>query len=98
MYLENPDNQVFTLHSHKLNNYFRDEKNKNLIKFLNQEAKLRITDENFNSGEMFCAKYSIDSNWYRVKYIRQNKTTDDVNKFISINGFYIIILDFGIVH
>lgn len=41
-----------------------------LFKKLNETTRNKLTNDSYVKSNLFCAKYYIDSRWYRVKFIK----------------------------
>lgn len=65
-YLQSSNNQKFNETMIEINQYL--EKNSNTVN-LNEIVRV-MNDDQYIRTHLFCAKYSIDNVWYRVKVLR----------------------------
>lgn len=57
--------------SHLINQYFNNQINTINLSSLNQKTRDQIKNDEFINNNFICAKYKIDSVWYRAKFIRE---------------------------
>lgn len=65
----------------QFNKFYHDTKNKKILECLNEVARKQIRNDDFIKNNLLSAKYEIDSNWYRVKFIKENSITNQVSNF-----------------
>ncbi len=70
-YVEMKKNMNYETLMRDVNDYFSNIQNTEEFRHLQTETEKLLQSKEYCSSNFFCAKYHVDEQWYRVKFLRQ---------------------------